>query len=189
MRPREWVDHTLLLGQRAKLSEKALLYGTQRKTNTPAKVLSCTTNHSQRAKTRQSQCLCILSYEETRNEQIHTSHRPLIVAVESLLTAEGPAADVPVALVCSEGILLGCSGIFAISFFASSQASRFCQPLSASDPLVQKGRTVHTFLHHSRWLRAMLIDISRRSATFWRWKRSRSAWIVELVYLRSWAER
>jgi hypothetical protein len=51
----------------------------------------------------------------------------LIVAVESLLTVEGPAAGAPAALARSEGILLGCSGIFTISFFASSQASKFCQ--------------------------------------------------------------
>lgn len=32
-----------------------------------------------------------------------------------------------------------------------------------------------TFLHQSRWLLAMLIAISRKSATFCRWKRSKSA--------------
>lgn len=47
------------------------------------------------------------------------------MAVESLLTADGPALDAPEALARSEGILLGCSGIFPISFFASSQASKF----------------------------------------------------------------
>lgn len=50
-------------------------------------------------------------------------------------------------------------------------------------------KRVHTFLHQSRWLRAMLSAISRMSATFWRWKRSRSAWIVELEYFRSCADK
>ena len=56
-----------------------------------------------------------------------SGHRPLIVAVESLLAVEGPATDGPAVLTRSEGILLGCSGIFATSFFASSQASKFYQ--------------------------------------------------------------
>jgi hypothetical protein len=54
---------------------------------------------------------------------------------------------------------------------------------------VRGGRYRRTFLHQSRWLRAMSMHISRKSATFCRWKRSRSAWIVELAYLRSCADK
>ena len=51
-------------------------------------------------------------------------HRPLMVAVESLLVIEGPALF---ASVMSLGNWFGWSGILVISRFASSQASRFYQ--------------------------------------------------------------
>lgn len=72
-----------------------------------------------------------------QGEELDAYHRPLIVAVESLLTADGPAFE---ALARSEGILLGCSGIIAISFFASSQASKFCQ--NFSEHLDSKGQMI-----------------------------------------------
>jgi len=92
-------------------------------------------------------------------------HRPLTVFVESFCFAEGATGTVDVDS-GETGGLLGWSGIFSISFFASSHAFKF-------------------FLHQSRWLLAMLIHISLASATFCRWNLSKSAWIVELEYLRS----
>lgn len=55
---------------------------------------------------------------------IPNAQRPLTVAVESRRTPlerAAPTAEVP----CDKGGRLGWSGIFSISFFASSQTSRF----------------------------------------------------------------
>ena len=120
------------------------------------------------------------------------SQRPFAVAVESRLPlmvgawVAGTAS--PFAL---SSTVFGWSGIWAISFFASSQASRFYYKtqfnfMSGSRQMKTQKQT---FLHQSRWLRAMLMAISRRSATFCLWNRSRSAWMVELEYFKSCADR
>jgi hypothetical protein len=83
---------------------------------------------------------------------------------------------------------LGWGSIAAISLLAACQASKFCrgQHQKVND---QFGGSMLTALHQSRWILAIVSAISLRSATFWRWKRSRSAWMVEEAYLRSCAAR
>lgn len=87
----------------------------------------------------------------------------------------------------SSGARLGCTWILSISRFASSQASKFCGvgSKSARDVWSYGERT---FLHHSWWILDMAMHISRISATFCLWNRSKSAWIVDDAYFKSCAE-
>lgn len=90
----------------------------------------------------------------------------------------------------SSGARLGCGWILSISRFASSQASKFCSVGSKStrDIWGYEERRGRTFLHHSLWTPAMAIHISRISATFCLWNRSKSAWMVDDAYFKSCAE-
>ena len=99
----------------------------------------------------------------------------------------GAGAGLGGATTGSSGARLGCGWILSISRFASSQASKFCDiGLHSARDVWSFGE--RTFLHHSWWILDIAIHISRISATFCLWNRSKSAWIVDDAYFKSCAE-